>query len=74
MILKYENTNYAKNSLFMIGYIYNNYLENYSRAIKYYKEFLNKYPSDELTPSVNYEINELHTIQKEIDSLNSLIY
>ena len=44
-------------SLFMLGYIYHNHIGNFSIAEYYYSSFLNKYPSHELTSSVDYELN-----------------
>ena len=44
-------------SLFMLGYIYHNHIGNLSIAEYYYSSFLNKYPSHELTSSVDYELN-----------------
>ena len=57
----------------MIAYIYNNYLDAYSDAIIYYSTFQEKYPDDELIPSVLYELNGLKGIQTTIDSLNSTL-
>ena len=57
----------------MIAYIYNNYLEAYSDAIINYKLFKDKYPTDELIPSVEYELEGLKSIQTKIDSLNSIV-
>ena len=57
----------------MIAYIYNNYLGAYSDAINNYNQFLNKYPNDELIPSVMYELEGMIKIQEDIDSLNSIL-
>ena len=69
----YPSNSYAKNSLFMIAYIYNNFLSSYTDAIDAYKLFLKKYPSDELVSSVKYELDGLSTIENTIDSLNSIL-
>ena len=61
----------AKNALFMISYIHNNYLNAYSNAIINYNIFLNKYPDDDLIPSVKYELKGLEEYQLQIDSLNN---
>ena len=70
---KHSNHEVAKKSLFMIAYIYNNYLDSYSDAIIHYNLFKEKYPDDELIPSVQYELDGLKVIQSTIDSLNSTI-
>ena len=54
---------------FMIGYINNNYINAYTDAINYYKLFIEKYPDDELIPSVEFELDGLDEIQIQIDSL-----
>ena len=73
VIIQYPDHNVAKNSLFMIAYVYNNYLNAYSDAIIAYKLFGEKYPNDELIPSVEYELEGLKDIQSTIDSLNSIV-
>ena len=70
---RHANHEVAKKSLFMIAYIYNNYLDAYSDAIIYYNLFKEKYPDDELIPSVRYELDGLKVIKSTIDSLNSTI-
>ena len=70
---KYPEHQVSKKSLFMIAYVYNNYLEAYSDAIINYNLFKEKYPSDELIPSVDYELEGLKNIKTTIDSLNSII-
>ena len=55
----------------MLGYIHSNYIEAYSDGIHYYKMFLEKYPSDELVHSVNYELNLLDSLGI-IEKINDL--
>ena len=57
----------------MIAYIYNNYLSSYTDAIDNYNLFINKYPNDELIPSVEFELEGLFEIEVIIDSLNSIV-
>ena len=57
----------------MIAYIYNNYLEAFSDAIINYNLFKDKYPDDELIPSVEYELEGLKKNKTTIDSLNSIV-
>ena len=54
-------------SLFMIGYIYYNYIGNLTLAQKYYTLFLDRYPNNELLSSVKYEID---IINKELQKFN----
>ena len=56
----------------MIANIYNNYLEAYSDAIINYNLFKEKYPGDELIPSVEYELEGLKNIKTTILSQNRL--
>ena len=71
--IQYPDHNVAKNSLFMIAYVYNNYLNAYSHAIENYNLFMTKYPDDELIPSVQYEFDGLLEVESIIDSLNSFV-
>ena len=59
----------VKKSMFTLGYIYANYLDYYSDAIFIYSEFKRKYPNDDLISSINYELQNLAKINKEIESL-----
>ena len=43
-------------SLFMLGYVYHNHIGNLSKAQKYYNNFLDKYPNNDLSASVEYEL------------------
>jgi tetratricopeptide (TPR) repeat protein len=54
-------------SLFMLGYIYHNHIGNFTIAQNYYSTFLNKFPENELSSSVKYELD---IINKEIKSFN----
>ena len=56
----------------MVAYIYSNYLEDYSLAMVKYDLFLEKYPDDELIPSVDFELEGLRQHQQTIDLLNDL--
>ena len=58
---------YAKKALFTKGYIYANYLDNYSKAAKAYELFIDTYPNDDLVPSVKYELDILYSV---LNSLN----
>ena len=70
-VLNYQiDNNIHKKSLFMSAYISSNYLDMYTQAFSSYNEFLQKYPNDELIPSVEYEIVHL---QKFIDQAAKLL-
>jgi hypothetical protein len=56
----------------MVAYIYSNYLDAFSEAMDKYDLFKEKYPNDELIPSVVFELEGLKKYQPTIDSLNSL--
>jgi len=58
-----------KKSLFSLSYIYANYLDYYSDAIKLYNDFIVLYPNDELISSVKYELELLSPYEKKIDEL-----
>ena len=62
----------SKKALFMVGYIYSNYLDSYTDAMIYYKQFLEEYPDDELIPSVQFELEGLKQHVPVIDSLNAI--
>lgn len=70
IISSYPN-HYAevKKSMFTLAYIYANYLDYYTDAILIYNEFKNKYPNDDLISSIDYELQNLTKIDKEIKAL-----
>ena len=45
---------------------------NYKDYIVNYKKFLNKYPNDDLVPSVEYELKGLEQYQLQIDKKHKL--
>jgi TolA-binding protein len=53
-------------ALFMIGYIENNYLNNYEKAKEAYEKFLNKYPQHELSLSAKVELENIGKPPEEI--------
>ena len=67
---KYPETVETKKSIFMLGYINSNYIEAYSDALFYYNMFLDKYPADELSHSVNYELQLLDSLNIPADLEN----
>ena len=71
LITAYPESEFAKKSIFMLGYINSNYIESYDDAIMYYNMFLDKYPADDLVQSVKYELDLLDS-SGIIESLNQL--
>ena len=56
----------APKALFMIGFINANHINNYEEAKKCYIQFIEQYPTHELTASAKYEIE---TLGKDINEL-----
>ncbi len=61
---KYPDTKDAKNSLFMVAFIYDETMKNKEKAIEAYEEFLKKYPKDteegeKLSESATYMLQNL---------------
>jgi len=46
-------------ALFMLGYINANHTGDLKEAEKFYKQFIEKYPNDELTDDAQYELEHL---------------
>ncbi len=46
-------------SLFLVGYIYNNDLQVHDSAKIFYEQFLQKFPSHDLAPTVKFELETL---------------
>ena len=60
-----ESGNLYKKSLFMTSYIYSNYLGMYSRGYDGYSLFLDKFPDDDLSESVIYELKQLDSKEQD---------
>ena len=63
IIANYSHTTIAKKSIFSLAYIYANYLHYYTDAIELYEKFKITYPSDDLVPSIDYELDVLRNIK-----------
>jgi outer membrane protein assembly factor BamD (BamD/ComL family) len=57
----------APNTIFMLGFINANHLEQFEEAEKYYNMFLEKFPKHELVSSAKYE---LETLGKDVNELD----
>ncbi|NUN69768.1 MAG: tetratricopeptide repeat protein [Bacteroidetes bacterium] len=64
-IERYPDLQPAAVSLFLVGFIYNNNLQNQDSARFYYERFLEKYPAHELAPSVRLEVEMLGRTPQE---------
>ena len=59
----YSKTQVSKKAIFSLAYLYANYLGYYTDAILLYDKFKKLYPSDDLIPSINYELEILRNIK-----------
>ena len=66
LVKYYPEGELAAKSIFMLGFINANHIENFDEARKYYTQFIEKYPDNELVDSAKYE---LETLGKSIDEL-----
>lgn len=66
VIDKYPNGKFTATSIFLIGFISNNFTKDLDQAKKYYELFIKKYPNHEMISSAKYELENLG---KDIESL-----
>lgn len=66
LIKYYPEGELAAKSIFMIGFINANHVNDLEEAKKYYTQFIEKYPDHELVDSARYELD---TLGKSIDEL-----
>ncbi len=59
VVTQFRGSNYEAQAQFMIGYLQANYIGNVESARASYKLFLEKFPNHELTPSVQFELENL---------------
>jgi TolA-binding protein len=69
---KYPNHNKAAASLFLMGYINENSLNDTAAARKYYTEFLNKFPNNEMAQSAQFSLSNLGKSPEELVKLFNL--
>jgi TolA-binding protein len=65
-----DSTKIAAQGQFMIGYVYNNSLQDTAKARAAYTAFLAKYPKHELAESVRWELKYLGKNINDIPELN----
>lgn len=70
-INRYPELQPAPVSLFLVGYIYSNNLQIKDSARFYFEQFLQKYPTHDLAPSVKLELESLG--RSPAETLNDLI-
>lgn len=70
---QYPDMEYGLKSLFMMGFVQSNYLQDYENARLSYEKFLERYPDDELIASVKFELENLGKGVDEIESLRGVI-
>lgn len=73
---KDKNNRYAATSLFLIGFVYENYKLNLKKAKDAYNEFMSNYPDHSLVPSAKASIENLgkspEQLIKEFEQKNQL--
>ena len=60
-------------SLFMMGFVQSNYLQEYDQARVSYEKFLERYPNDELVASVKFELENLGKGIEDIEALQGVV-
>ena len=66
VVKNYPTGKFTAQSIFLIGFIANNYTKDLEEAKKYYQMFIDKYPDHELISSAKYELENLG---KDVDAL-----
>jgi TolA-binding protein len=66
VVKNYPTGKFTAQSIFLIGFIANNYTKDLEEARKYYQMFIDKYPDNELISSAKYELENLG---KDVDAL-----
>ena len=66
----YPDGLFSEKSLFMIGYLNANHLNNFDKARKYYQLFIEKYPDHELVTAARYELDNLGKPPDELPFTN----
>lgn len=59
LLADYPKTSYQSEALFMIGYIYNNNLNDTAKAAQTYRNLIKLYPKSEFVPSAKFELEHL---------------
>ncbi|MCH8327409.1 MAG: tetratricopeptide repeat protein [Candidatus Marinimicrobia bacterium] len=70
---QFPDMEFGLKSLFMMGFVQSNYLQDYENARLSYEKFLERYPNDELITSVEFELANLGKGVDEIESLRGVI-
>jgi len=66
IIYKYPDYAKAPECLFLVGYIYENYFEQYGKAKEIYESFLKKYPNHEFADDAKISIENMGKSPEEL--------
>ena len=69
LLKEYPESRHYANSLFMLGFLYANNIEDTDKAREYYNEFLQKFPQHELADDVEFELKNLGKPITDIDKI-----
>jgi len=56
-------------AVFMLGFLYANSLQEFTQAANYYNMVIREYPDDELTPSAQFELDNLGKDISEFENI-----
>ena len=70
---QFPDMEFGLKSLFMMGFVQSNYLQDYENARVSYEKFLERYPNDELIASVKFELENLGKEVDEIEALRGVV-
>lgn len=66
IIYQYPDYKKTPECLFLVGYIYENYMQDYGKAKQVYEEFLQKYPNHEFADDAKISIENLGKSPEEL--------
>lgn len=66
IIYKYPDYQKAPECLFLVAYIYENYLQNYGKAEEVYRMFIEKYPDNEFADDAELSIKNMGKTPEEL--------
>jgi len=66
VFLVYPKSNKAAESIFLCGFIYDTYLQNYEEAGNYYRKFLRKYPNHPFVKDAQVSLDNLGKTPEEL--------
>ena len=69
LLKDYPESRHYASSLFMLGFLYANNINDINKARTYYNEFLEKFPDHELADDVEFELKNLGKPITDIDKI-----